>query len=419
MTQVIEERLGGLGSVGTAKETTLGTPVLPTDFIDVDSCTLQADPGWFSPAVITASRSKQVYDGYGQAKIEGNVENPLYPAMGVSLLAGSIGIDGAPGLGVTSVGASAITTLSASAAVGATTVTVTSATGIAANDIIQIDVNSATGPTTSECVTVVSIATDTLTITPALVYSHAASVSVLLAPANPTFQHIIIPSNTLPSFTIEKNLGDFQSEQYSGCRVNKLTLKAQSTNTPVSVTQAILGTGWNPLSTPSPIARLANQSIYTFAGASLTQTINGTSATLVAQAQNLTVNIDNGLQVEYTMANSNFPQFNTPGAIVANGDVELIWSSLTDPNWGYFQNMGPGAAADFNLAFDFQIPNTGTATSSISVIYPKAKISKLVDDMKLDAVIKSTITFEALRTSYLGYNGEVILKIVNSQNTPY
>lgn len=414
----IIERLGGLGATGIAKEATFGTLVTPTQFIPFAENTIQADPGWFSPPLINSSRSKQIYDGYGQEKIEGALTYPLLPTMGIPMLVGSVGLDAQVGMGVTIQSSASATTLSASAAASASSVTVTSATGLAIGDIIQIDVNSVTGSTTAECVKITAINTDTLTISPALNYSHASGVTVYTQNTNSPFVHTIIPNNTLPSFTIERNMGNYQSQQYGGCRVNKSSIKAQATNQEVQITTDIIGQSANVLATPSAFSYDV-EAIYTFTGASLTQIAGANPSIQVSQMQNVTFNIDNALQAEWTMANSNLVQFLTPGALTVNGEFELIWSSLNDTNFGYFYSMLPGQAQNFNLSITIQQPNTGSAASGITLNMPLCKVTKLKDDVKLGEDIKSTVSFEALRDLSVTPATEVTLTVINSVYTPY
>jgi len=69
----------------------------------------------------------------------------------------------------------------------------------------------------------------------------------------PLYTHTISPANALPSFTIEKNVGGYQSEQYAGCKINKYELKLASGNQPVEVTVDFMGKTVATMTTPTAV----------------------------------------------------------------------------------------------------------------------------------------------------------------------
>lgn len=89
----ITERYGGLSATGVAKETSFGVPVSAATFLPMTGNTLEADPGWFSPALMMGTRDKQVFNLYGEAKFAGAVDGPLFPSNAMELIAASIGAD--------------------------------------------------------------------------------------------------------------------------------------------------------------------------------------------------------------------------------------------------------------------------------------------------------------------------------------
>lgn len=80
-----------------AKETVFGTPVGATSFLPDTGCTLEEDPGWFSPELMMGTRDKQVFPMYGEAKFAGNVDSPLFPTNGLMILVAAIGTDAITG----------------------------------------------------------------------------------------------------------------------------------------------------------------------------------------------------------------------------------------------------------------------------------------------------------------------------------
>ena len=85
--------------MGVAAETVFGTPVPATNFLPDTQCTLEVDPGWFSPSVMMGQRDLQTFNLYGEQKIAGTVEGPLFPSNGIPLLVYAIGTDAVTGSG--------------------------------------------------------------------------------------------------------------------------------------------------------------------------------------------------------------------------------------------------------------------------------------------------------------------------------
>ena len=55
--------------------------------------TMEADPGFFSPQVMTGTRDLQVYPLYGEAKYSGTISAPMFPSQGIQMLVAAIGTD--------------------------------------------------------------------------------------------------------------------------------------------------------------------------------------------------------------------------------------------------------------------------------------------------------------------------------------
>lgn len=452
----IQEKYGSLSATGVAKEVTFGTPVAATAFLPMDGNTMEEDPGWFAPHLMQGFRDYQVYNLYGEAKYTGSVTGPIFPSNAMEFLSSSVGADGAVGWGVAAPNSSApsTTTLSASSAAGATTVsvtsatgivtgqqividvggiqefrlvsnvvsttitladalqyahasaaavssgttttlsaassaaattvTVTSATGITVGTIIQIDVNTVSGSKTSEIRKVTTVASTTLTLDVALVYAHAsgAQVNVVVAP----FTHTLVEQNNLPSLTVEKNLGSFQSLQFAGCKVGKFDIKVPTGNSPAGITMDLSGQSVATLSSPTAIS-VAAESPYVFAEATLTM-----FGSVRTEASNCTVTIDNGLKETYTYSNNHGPSFITPVTLHVNGTIDVVWDSLTDATYGDFNRMANGTLG--SLSFTLQHPTNG---GTISFNLPQIVLNKFANDLKMEDVIMSTLSYEATR----------------------
>jgi hypothetical protein len=451
----IVEKYGSLSATGVAKEATFGTPVAATAFLPMDGNTMEEEPGWFAPHLMQGYRDYQVYNLYGEAKYTGTVTGPIFPSNAMEFLSSSIGADGAVGWGVAApagtptsttvaspsvAGATSITltsgtgfvigqqivvdtgaiqefrlisgvagavitvadafeyahasgvaattgtttTLSALSTAGATTVTVTSATGIVTGTIIQIDVNSVSGTRTSEIRMVTNVVSTTLTLDVALVYGHASAsqVTIVVAP----FTHTLVEQNTLPSLTVEKNLGSFQSLQFAGCRVGKFDLKVPTGNSAAMMAVDLSGRQVTTLSSPTAIS-IASESPYVFAEASLSM-----YGTVRTEVSNCTVAIDNGLKETYTYSSNHGPSFITPVTLHVNGTIDLVWDSLTDTTYGDFNRMANGTLGA--LSFTLQHPTNG---GTISFNLPQIVLNKYANDLKMEDVIMSTLSYEATR----------------------
>lgn len=471
------EKNGALSATGLAVEAVFGTAVAANSFQPMTGNTMEEDPGWFSPPLMQNLRDKQVYNLYGEAKYTGTVSGPIFPSQAMEFLVASIGKDAAVGWGVaapnstptsttlngaTTAGATTLTvtsatgfvigqqivvdtgtsqefrlisnvagsvitvadalslahatlvtvttgtttTLSALSAANATTVTVTSATGIVTGTIIQIDVNSVSGSRTSEIRKVTNVVSTTLTLDVALTYGHANSsqVNIVVAP----FTHSIIEQNTLPSLTVEKNIGGFQSLQFAGCRVGKFNLKAPVGNTPVEVSTDLSGRSVAVLDTPTGVT-LVNEEPFVFAEANLTM-----FGTLRTETSVVNLMIDNGLKETYTYSNQHGPSYITPCTLLVNGTLDLVFDSLDDSTYGDFNRMANGTLGA--LQFSLVHPASG---GTITFNMPQIVLSKFANDLKMEDVVMSTLSYEASRPLSGATLYTIAATVVNNTYTAY
>jgi hypothetical protein len=299
------------------------------------------------------------------------------------------------------------TTLSASSAANATTVTVTSASGMSANTtMVQIDVNSPSGTTTSEIRKVTGIATNTLTLDVALVYAHGSGVQVTIVSA--PYTHVISQQNSLPTLTVEKNIGGFQSQQFAGCMVNKWELKAPVGNTAPEIAVDMMAQSVAVLDTPTGIS-VTPELPFVFAEANLT--MYGTAR---ADAANITATIENIVKDTYTYANMHGPAFLTPVQVHGSGSVDVVWSSLDNATYGDYLKMQNGTlgALQFALAHP-------AAAGSVALYYPQVALSKQTIPLKVDDVVMDTLTWEASRPLTGPSQYTVQATVVNSVYVAY
>jgi hypothetical protein len=377
------ERYGSLSATGIAKEVTFGTPVAATTFLPMTSNTMEMDPGWFSPHVMQAMRDLQVYNMYGEYKFHGAVAGPLFPSNAMELLVASIGADAQPSLGVTGTVGTGSTTLNGGVSAGATTITVASASGFTTGQVVQIDVNGSGPTTTAEC-RKITVSGTTFTLDQPLTYAHltAAAVVGVVAP----YTHTISQTNTLPSLTVEKNLGSFQSLQFAGCRVNKFDLKVPVGNNPADITADLMGQSVAILTSPTTVS-ITNEVPFVFAEATLTAFSNARY-----DAQNISISVDNGLKETYTYSGNHGPSFITPVTVHTSGTFDVVWSSLNDATYGDFTRMQNGTLG--SLVFTLVHPSSA---GTVTVTLPQIVLNKFANDVKMEDVIMSTISFEASR----------------------
>jgi hypothetical protein len=401
----ITERYGSLSATGVAKEVVFGTPVAATTWLPMTGNTMETDPGWFSPEVMEATRDLHVYNLYGQAHYTGAIDGPFFPDNAAVLLSASIGMDAQPGAGVTGATGTGSTTLSGGLSVGATAVTLTSASTFADDQIIQIDVNNPATPTTAECVKIVSGGgTTSLVITPALQYAHLTGAAVVgvVAPYTHTFSQ----TNTLPSLTVEKNLGGYQSLQFAGCKVGKLSIKAPATNEAVSVTYDVTGRSAAILTSPTAVSIIADMP-FVFAEATLTLFSNARN-----DVSSFQVDIDNGLKETYTYSGQHGPSFITPVTVHASGTLTVVFSSLNDATYGDYSNMVSGTLGSLVWTATHPVNN-----EAVTITLPQVVLSKLGQDVKMTDVIMSNLTYEATKSLSAGYT--IRGTLVNNVYTAY
>ncbi len=388
-----------------------GTPVVPTQALPFAGNALNTDPGLFYPQLMTGTRDLQTYNLYGQRKHIGAVDAPIFATNGVLFLVAGIGADAQPGYGVTGTADAVVSTVTtAPSLAGATTIDVLSASGLVAHtSIVQVDING-TGPTTtSECRMVTGIAGTTLTLDKPLVYAHASATSVIsvIAP----FTHTITPETYLPSLTVEKNLGGAstlggQSLQFAGCRVNKLDLKGQATDTEASFTADMIAQSVAILETPSSISFIDESP---FAFSTYEFHYNGT---LYKSPTNFALSVDNGVKPTYTMNGSQDLQFNPAVALHTSGQVDLVYDQLDDATNGFWNKMYTEVEA--SLAFGM----TNADGDTFTINCPNVDLKTDTIDPKVTDVIMETVPFE-VRRSLSGSPFSISATLVNGVYLAY
>lgn len=283
-------------------------------------CSIEPDPGWFSPELMMNVRDLHVFNLYGEAKYQGSIDGPLFPSNAIELLIASIGTDVVTG-------------------------------------------------TTSP------------------------------------YTHTISQANSLPSLTVEKNIGAFQSLQFAGCRVGKFSLKVPTGNEAASITADVSGQSAAVLDSPTAVS-ITNELPFVFAEA--TTSIFGTSRT---EAHNVEFTIDNGLKETYTYGGNHGPSFITPVTVHASGMLDVVWSSLDDSTYGDYTKMQNGTLGAFSVTLTH--PTGGGF--SVQLNAPQVAYSKFSNDLKVSDVVLASLSWEASKSLPSGNTvGAVILNQVSA-----
>lgn len=210
----------------------------------------------------------------------------------------------------------------------------------------------------------------------------------------------------LSSVTVEKNLGNFQSLRFAGCRIGKYQLKAATGNTAAEITADVVGQSAAILGTPAAVS-VTNELPFVFAEASLTLFDNAR-----AEVSSVEITIDNGLKETYTFSGNRGPSFITPVTVHVSGKIDLVWSSLNDPVYGDFTSMAGGTLGQLQVTLTH--PGSG---GSVQITCPQVVLSKYTNDVKMADVILSSLTFEASRQ--LPSTNTISAVVTNNVSTAY
>jgi hypothetical protein len=221
------------------------------------------------------------------------------------------------------------------------------------------------------------------------------------------YVHTITQANTLPSLTVEKVLGDYQSLQFAGCRVSKLSIKAPVGNEPVNISADFMGQSAAVLDTPTAIS-VTNEIPFVFAEASVTLDSHAR-----ADITNLQLDIDNGLKDTYTYSQLHGPSFLTPVTLKVSGTFDVVWSSLDNATYGDYATMEAGTLGALALTFT----HPGGGGYSVALTCPQVALTKYAADVKMEDVIMSSLTFNASMSISVGHT--IAAVVTNGVSTAY
>lgn len=221
--------------------------------------------------------------------------------------------------------------------------------------------------------------------------------------------HTISQANVLKSLTVEKDLGDYQSLQFAGARVNKLSVKAPVGNSPVSVTADMMAQSVAILTSPTAVS-ITNELPFVFAEASLTLYTHAR-----AEVTNVQLDIDNGVKATWTYSGNHGPSFLTPVSLHVSGTIDVVWSSLNDSTYGDFSTMQNGTLGALSLAFT----HPGMGGYSVTLNCPQVALSKVTSDIKFEDIILSSLAFEASKPLTGGSQYSIQAVVLNGASAGY
>jgi Phage tail tube protein len=398
-----------LSAVGLAHEVTFNTPVVPSQFDPFTQCSLMPEPGLFYPQTMMNIRETDVFPLYGQEKLAGALDSPLFPVNGILAWIAAVGSDAYQSGSTTATVTGTITPVAA----GVTSLSWAAVTGVPlANMFIQISgsvagtfgpsvVNAATAAAPAFIVkpTVVTGAGPYTLTVPAIPYAITVLNQKAQSVVAPFF-HGVAPQNRPISLTLEKNIGGFESEQYSGCMVNTYALKLPTTNAEASFSADIMAAGVATLSTPTTVAGIDQEVPFVFAEGALS--LFGQSLTTV---NNVTLNLGNTVKDTYTVGNTHLPAYLTPTTRTLSGSLTVVFYSLDDPTYGYFKASLPSTAtagSPTQGALSLTLTHPGT-NGSFFINIPQINIEKIADEIRIGDVVMQTLDFHASYSIASGY----------------
>lgn len=96
------------------------------------------------------------------------------------------------------------------------------------------------------------------------------------------------------------------------------------------------------------------------------------------------------------------------------GTIDVVFDSLTDTTYGDFNRMANGTLGAFQ--FSLQHPASG---GTISFYMPQIVLNKYANDIKMEDVVMSTISYEASRPLTGSALYTVQATVVNNVYLPY
>ncbi|NWJ46476.1 MAG: hypothetical protein HXX08_11405 [Chloroflexi bacterium] len=379
----------------------------PNTALLLSSLSVNRNPKNWSDTPYSGTRAKNIFRVPGRLEVTGTMGYMLRPNVNVPILVKAFGQDNQGVIG-TVPGTPVTTTLNGATTVGATTVIVTSATGLIVNTIIQID----TG-TSAECRKITNVATNTLTLDVALNNAHANSVAVakVIAPYTHT---IPSASSNLDSIILEDYVPYDDSTQTTKITTNsyfipgiifsKLTVNAPTT-TGIQISADFTAQDKQTNTASSGIA-IPNEATFTFNQESVL--VNGTQNMRVTVGK---FDFTNDPQSRYTKSGTLRPFAIKAGMQEAKGELDFYEDAATQATfWANFTAATP-------LALIWKVIDS--IGEYIQIAFPKIVLDTWSDgDFSPADLIDAKSAWTAQLDSGAS-NVQATLTVANAQYLPY
>lgn len=374
--------LSRLAAIGLAKESVQGTYVAPTDAIPFTKAA-------FNDAIEQLKdETVRTNDAVLQGSYQGvwttawDIETWAYPDISGHWFRGILGPD------VVSAGVS--TTLSASTIAGATSIT--TATTIPLNSVIQISDSGGTNVEYAKTGTPTGAGPFTIPITTAggLLFAHTSPTCTVVSQTTHTFTQNRTNSTVWPSYSLTMWDGADNTRGFPGCVMSELQIKVDPKGI---VSLSPKWTGW-----PSAIQAPFSPSYTT------TQPQRGWGWTMSnpsASTRGLTLDLTLKRAVDpiHSSDGTQGPREIFPGALEADGTYKAVFESTTDYNLFYNNNQGVTAAVLSEPAGGAMNAGTTLTLTLSKSVYPKFTPS--VDSTYVDATFDIAGIYNATDTGVI------------------
>jgi hypothetical protein len=145
-----------------------------------------------------------------------------------------------------------------------------------------------------------------------------------------------------------------------------------------------------------------------FVFAEMTLEIGG--STVISQATNFQLDIDNVMKDTYAFGGSGELSFLTPTALKVSGSFDVVFDNLSSTAFDWYTQAANGTQAALSFALAHPSNNFG-----IKFSMPLVTLSKTNQDTKPQSVVMETVDFEAMYSS----GSTIGVVVTNGVSTAY
>ncbi len=399
--------IGERVSLGVGKETTFGSPVTPTIFLPV----MDFNPTPKNTAVPRTSargQNSQVEPATGSYVGKISMQPECCPDVLPPMLAWAMGSQSTPTTSVVN------TTVTASAAIGATSITVASAVNISAGVLLTCGTNPA--------IAVASVAGLVVTLQSALTVALTIGAAVVCT-STTAYSSTIKLGSPLPTLTLQNDRVT-DAIAYAGCKIDTFKLMLDSKKG-LTGTFTLLNQNESKVTSP---ATPAFSALFPFQFETIggSTTFNGTAIGQSGAASVLSWEIDGTNTIDatyYSAAQGRFPQ-NFPeqmkkitgkATLGFENDVaqQAFWGGSTGP-----ASHVPSIALNLFLVSTDLADATNGVPYSLNLYMAKCFIESADVAQKPGSILQQVVTFECAQSA-AGNSDDLVATFVNTNATVY